>query len=97
MMEQPMGTIVEYTNQKPPENLYPKRIVSPLRSGACCFSEMEEIGKPQEDTRWIFQYKRCKKCGFTVRVIVREIPDAALAAELKKILATAFVRNVPDF
>ncbi len=96
-MSQQTGTIVEYTDQKPPENLYPRRIVSPVRSGACCFSEMEEIGEPLEDSRWIFQYKRCKKCGFTVRVIVREIPDAALAAELKKILATAFVRNVPDF
>jgi hypothetical protein len=57
---------------------------------------MEEIGKPQEDSRWVFQYKRCKKCGFTVRVILREIPDAALAAELRRTLANSFVRNVPD-
>jgi hypothetical protein len=96
-MEQSMSTIVEYTDQKPPENLYPTRIISPLRSGPCCFSEMQEIGEPQEDSRWVFQYKRCKGCGFTVRVIVREVPSEALIADLRNILATAFVRNVPDY
>jgi hypothetical protein len=96
-MEWSMATIVEYTDQKPPVNLYPRRIISPLRSGPCCFTEMEEIGDAQEDTRWIFQYKRCKKCGFAVRVIVREIPSEALIADLRNVLATAFVRNVPDF
>jgi hypothetical protein len=56
---------------------------------------MEEISKPQEEGRWVFQYRRCKKCGFAVRVILREIPDEALAAELRKTLATSFMRNVP--
>jgi hypothetical protein len=95
-MEQAMATIVEYTDQKRPKNLFPERIVSPVRSGPCCFSDMEEIGEPQEDGRWVFRYKRCRKCGFTVRVILREIPDATLANELRKILATSFVRNVPE-
>jgi len=95
-MEQTMATIVEYTDQKRPKNLYPERIISPVRSGPCCFSDMEEVGKAEEDSRWVFRYKRCKKCGFTVRVILREIPDAALAAELRKTLANSFVRNVPD-
>lgn len=96
MVEQTMPTIVEYTDQKQPRNLYPQRIISPVRSGPCCFTDMEEVGKPQEDGRWVFQYKRCKKCGFALRVILREIPDAALAAELRKILANSFVRNVPE-
>ena len=96
LMEQTMATIVEYTDQKRPRNLYPERIISPVRSGPCCFSDMEEVGEPQEDSRWVFQYKRCKKCGFAVRVILREIPDAALAAQLRKTLANSFVRNVPD-
>ncbi|RPI10606.1 MAG: hypothetical protein EHM71_03100 [Zetaproteobacteria bacterium] len=94
--EETMATIVEYTDQKQPKNQYPQRIVSPVRSGPCCFTDMEEVGKPQEDGRWVFQYKRCKKCGFALRVILREIPDAALAAELRKILANSFVRNVPE-
>jgi hypothetical protein len=90
------ATIVEYTDHKQPRNAYPQRIVSPVRSGPCCFTDMEEVGKPQEDGRWVFQYKRCRKCGFALRVILREIPDAALAAELRKILANSFVRNVPE-
>jgi len=95
-VEQPLATIVEYTDQKPAKNQFPERIVSPVRSGPCCFTDMEEIGAPQEDGRWVFQYKRCKKCGFSLRVILREIPDAALASELRKILANSFVRNVPE-
>lgn len=95
-VEHVVPTIVEYTDEKRPRNLYPQRIVSPVRSGPCCFTDMEEVGKPQEDGRWVFQYKRCKKCGFALRVILREIPDAALAAELRKILANSFVRNVPE-
>jgi hypothetical protein len=91
-----MPTIVEYTNQKRPRNLYPERIISPPRSGPCCFTDMQEIGELQEEGRWVYQYKRCRKCGFAVRVILREIPDAALAAELRKILANSFVRNVPE-
>jgi hypothetical protein len=91
-----MPTIVVYTDQQKPQNLYPKRIISPPRSGPCCFSDMQETGAPQEEGRWVFQYKRCRKCGFAVRVILREIPDEDLAAKLRKILATSFVRNVPE-
>ena len=91
-----MATIVEYTDRKRPQNLYPARIVSPARPQPCCYSDMAEIGTSHETDRWVFQYKRCKKCGFTVRVILREIPDAALAAELRKTLTNSFVRNVPD-
>ncbi len=92
-----MPTIVEYTDQKQPQNLYPERIISPSHSSPCCFSDMEEIGEQQRDGRWVFQYRRCRKCGFTVRVIVRELPDEAVIKELREILATSFTRNVPDF
>jgi hypothetical protein len=92
-----MATIVEYTDRKEPKNLYPQRIISPPRSGPCCFSDMEEIGTSLEEGRWVYQYKRCRQCGFTVRVILREIPDATLMAELRETLALAFQRNVPDY
>ena len=91
-----MATIVEYTDRKPAENRYPHRITSPLRSGTCCFSDMAEVGAAQPEGRWLFQYRRCRRCGFTVRVIVRELPDEGLAAELRSILKRSFVRNVPD-
>jgi hypothetical protein len=44
----------------------------------------------------VYQYRRCRQCGFAVRVILREIPDAALVAGLRETLAHAFMRNVPD-
>jgi len=44
-----MPAIVKYTDQKPPTNRYPHQIISPPRSGVCCFFDMEEVGTPQED------------------------------------------------
>ena len=83
-----MATIVEYTAQKPADMSFPARIVSPPRSSPCCFTEMEAIGAPQADGRWLVQYKRCRRCGFTVRLVLREIPDAALLANLRETFAT---------
>ena len=90
-----MATIVEYTDRKRPQNLYPKRIISPARPQPCCYSDMEEIGRSHKTDRWGFQYKRCRQCEFTVRVIVRAIPDEALLAGLHQVLVKSFVRNVP--
>jgi len=56
-----MPTIVEYTDQQPPRNRYPHRIISPPRAGGCCFSDMEELGTPQEDARWVYQYRRAMR------------------------------------
>ena len=91
-----MATIVEYTDRQTPQNLYPYRIVSPIRSGPCCFSDMEEIGTSQREGKWEYLYKRCRNCGFTVRLILHEIPDEALIKEVRKILEKSFQRNVPE-
>ncbi|HWT82115.1 MAG TPA: hypothetical protein VN648_25295 [Candidatus Methylomirabilis sp.] len=91
-----MATIVTYTDQKPPENLYPTRIISPPHSGPCCFTEREQVGGPHQDSRSVFLYQRCKKCGFAVRVIQHEIPDEALIASLRKTLAEAFAREATE-
>lgn len=91
-----MPTIVTYTDQRPPVNRYPLQIISPPRAGTCCFADMEEVGTPQQDDRWVFQYRRCRRCGFAVRVILREIPNMTLANSLRKELARSFVRNVPE-
>jgi len=92
-----MATIVEYTDRKQPENQYPKRIISPTRPQPCCFADMEELGPARETDRWVFQYKRCRRCAFTVRVNLRALPDEAVAAELRRILATSFQRDTPAF
>ena len=91
-----MATIVEYTDTKVPLNQYPHRIISPSQSGPCCFAEMEAVGPVEHGDRWVYRYKRCRACGFTVRVVLREIPDAALVAAVRTILATAFERNSPE-
>lgn len=62
-----MKTIVEYSEEKPPENAYPERIVSPLYASPCCLSQMVPIGKRHQENGWRFIYKRCVMCGFTVR------------------------------
>jgi len=92
-----MPTIVEYTDRKPPENRYPHRIVSPPCSSACCFSDMGEVGAVTREANWEYRYLRCRTCGFTVRVILRPIPDEALLKDLRAQLAKSFVRNVPDY
>jgi hypothetical protein len=92
-----MSSIVEYTDRKPAENRYPIRIVSPRKSGACCFSDMEMVGETHTEGRWEFQYRRCRRCGFAVRVILREIPDSALMAEVRREFATLFARRSPDY
>ena len=92
-----MSSIVEYTNGKPAENLYPVRIISPRKSGACCFSDMEMVGETHAEGRWVFQYPRCRKCGFAVRVILRQLPDEELMAAVRMDFATVFVRKLPEF
>lgn len=88
-----MSTIVEYSERKLPRNAYPVRIVSPPAPALCCSSHMEAIGEPQEESRWFFQYRRCASCGFTVRLVLRAVPDAALLGKLRRTLATAFARS----
>ena len=92
-----MSSIVEYTDGKPAENLYPRRIVSPRKSGPCCFSDMAPVGEPHSEGRWVFQYRRCRSCGFTVRVILRQIRDDALMADVRREFATLFMRRVPEY
>ena len=92
-----MSSIVEYTDGKPVANVYPKRIISPRLSGPCCFSDMELVGEPNWEGRWVFQYRRCRSCGFTERVILRQIPDDALMAKVRKEFAALFLRSAPEF
>ena len=86
-------SIVQYADRVVPSSAYPERIVSPPRSAACCALGMVNIGAPQEESGWLFQYRRCQRCGFTVRRILREVPDEALLAQLRRALAHSFVHE----
>ena len=82
-----MPTIVTYTDTAPPLNHFPRRIISPTRSGACCFSAMEHLGAVRREERWEYAYRRCPVCGFTVREIVRYLPDKEQIAKLQGVFA----------
>ena len=77
-----MGTIVEYTDLRPPINRYPRRIVSPTHSAPCCVRHMEYIGDRREENDFFFRYRRCSVCGFTVRAILQLIPYERIVEDL---------------
>ena len=57
---------------------------------------MEWLDALQRDVRWVYQDRRCRRCGFAVRVILCEIPDTTLMNSLREELAHSFMRNVPE-
>jgi hypothetical protein len=87
-----MPTIIEYSDTKQAQNQFPERIVSPMRSGPCCFSDMEGLGEPHVEGRWVYAYKRCRRCGFAVRVILREVPNADLIFNLQALFKSSLER-----
>jgi len=88
--------MVTYTDEQPPTNRYPHQIIAPPRAGVCCVSAMEWLDAPQRDARWVYQYRRCRRCGFAVRVILHELPDTTLVNSLREELASSFMRNIPE-
>ncbi len=88
-----MSTIVTYTDTAPPRNQFPRRIISPTHSGPCCLSAMEDLGGVSRDERYEFTYRRCRKCGFTIRQIVRELVDQARLANLRKVFTSVLARG----
>ncbi len=66
-----MATIVEYSAEKPARNRYPGKIISPPFPAQCCLTYMKRIGEMlAERDGQRFCYKRCTRCGFTVREFV---------------------------
>jgi hypothetical protein len=57
---------------------------------------MVSVGTPQADSRWVFQYRRCERCGFTVRRVVRELFEEAERVKLRLALAHTFVREAEE-
>lgn len=71
-----MASIVEYDERKSAINAYPERIVSPPQPNDCCPSGMEQVGDVEEDGNWLYVYKRCRVCGYTVRHFLMMSPRA---------------------
>ena len=71
-----MPTIVDYSAKRPARNRYPKKIISPPSPRECCLTQMQRIGGRQVEEnsrRWYFFYKRCTRCGFTVREFMSSV------------------------
>jgi hypothetical protein len=71
-----MKSIIVYANNVKPQNLYPKRIISPPAPKKCCPGRMEVLGRPRVDEAGRrFCYKRCKVCGFALRYFLEPVPS----------------------
>ncbi len=73
---QATATIVEYHERRGTLNAYPDRIISPPHPSECCSLRMEQVGDVEEDGSWLFVYKRCRTCGYTVRRFLMMSPKA---------------------
>jgi len=68
--------IVDYSAKRPARDRYPKKIISPPFPRECCLTQMQRIGGRQVEEnsrRWYFFYKRCTRCGFTVREFMSSV------------------------
>jgi hypothetical protein len=66
-------SIIEYSTEKKARSSYPFKIVSPPLPSRCCATRMSRIGQAQVDGDRKFYYKRCSRCGFTVREFMSAI------------------------
>ncbi len=62
-----MENIIEFRNDLPAVNHYPRRIVSPTAPSVCCVTGMEQVGAAHSDEAGQFYYMRCRVCGYSVR------------------------------
>lgn len=58
---------------KKARNSYPHKIISPPIPSQCCLARMNRIGQMQVEGDRKFYYKRCSRCGFTVREFMSAI------------------------
>lgn len=83
-----MATIVHYRERKAAVNGYPERIVSPFYPSECCSMSMEQVGEVEEDGNWLYIYKGCPACGYTVRHFLMMSPQALqnMRGEILKVM-----------
>lgn len=63
-----LRNIIRYTDEEPPRNDYPRRIISPPKVSSCCTEENREVvGSVREIDGFKFCYKICQVCGHAVR------------------------------
>ncbi len=90
-----MPTIVTYSDTHPPVDHFPDCISSPTHASPCCTANMDTLGHLGREDRFEYTYRRCRTCGFTVRGIVRYLPDERRLADLRRLLATTLTKGMP--
>jgi hypothetical protein len=55
---------------------------------------MTDLGGAEQVGQWLVRYRRCRTCGFTVRLAVRFLVDAARVAALRRTLVGARLHHV---
>ncbi len=60
--------IIRYTDDEPPRNDYPRKIVSPPSPSDCCSEDSRVmVGNVKEIDGFKFCYKICGECGHAVK------------------------------
>lgn len=61
-------SIIIYTSEQKPKNLYPRKIISPPFPSKCCTNANRmRVGKIYEELSRHYYYKVCKACGHAVK------------------------------
>jgi hypothetical protein len=61
-------SIITYTSEQKPKNLYPRKIISPPFPSKCCTNANRmRVGKIYEELSRHYYYKVCKACGHAVK------------------------------
>ncbi len=61
-------SIIVYTTEQKPKNLYPRKIISPPFPSKCCTDANRlRVGKIYEELGRSYYYKVCKVCGHGVK------------------------------
>lgn len=61
-------SIIIYTSEQKPKNLYPRKIISPPFPSKCCTNANRmRVGKIYEELSRHYYYKVCKVCGHAVK------------------------------
>jgi hypothetical protein len=101
-LREALQTVVIYSDTVPPVVEFATqsqgrpalvRVVSPTREAPCCSSHMVVVGTVVANRRFAYQYQRCTECGFTVRRVVRALPDPELVQQVRARLTTALTRT----
>ncbi len=74
--------IIRYSEEEPPRNDYPKKIVSPPRPSTCCTDDNREtVGNMREVDGFKFCYKICETCGHAVKYYFPAVEGTSTAVK----------------